>query len=104
MFFMNRLKEKIMNSPPVFKQDPGEAFCIAALFFVQESVQAADAQPAGKTKTGPGQLTPVEKYHQRHRKSQWTSSPREEIRRCDNVSDRQGSVNFPVQGHKSQTK
>lgn len=106
LVYRSLAREKIMNRPSVFKMNlkTGLLF-MAALFFVHGSAQASSAQPAQKTPSEPCQLTPVEKYLERHPESQWPPSRREEIRRCDNVPDQGGSAVKPsAQGQKSQKK
>ena len=75
----------------------------AALFFVHGQVQAADTKTAGSNSGEPCQLTPVEKYLERHPESQWPPSRREEIRRCDNA-DQQKKPSPPTQGQGYQTR
>ncbi len=94
-----------MNSQSVFRrcQKTGLLFAVA-LCFVYGPVQAADANTAKNKSAEPCQLTPVEKYLERHPESQWPPSRRDEIRRCDNASGQQGAVNPSVQGNRTQKK
>ncbi len=94
-----------MNSQSVFtKCLKTGLFFATALFFVHGQVQAADAKTHGSNSGEPCQLTPVEKYLERHPESQWPPSRREEIRRCDNALDQQKAVNPSTQGKKVQQK
>ena len=94
-----------MNSPSVFTRclKTGLFFTVA-LFFVHGQVQAADGKTPGSNSGEPCQLTPVEKYLERHPESQWPPSRREEIRRCDNALDQQKAVNPSAQEKKIQQK
>lgn len=79
-----------MNSQSVFSKCLRTGLLVvASLFFVHGAVQAADTNTAGNRDGEPCQLTPVEKYLERHPESQWPPSRRDEIRRCDNTSGQQ---------------
>ncbi len=94
-----------MNSQSVFtKSFKTGLFFAAALFFVIGTVYAADTKTATNKDGEPCQLTPVEKYLERHPESQWPPSRREEIRRCDNALDQQKGVNPSAQEKKTQKK
>lgn len=89
---------KVMNSQSVFtKSFKTGVFLQPALFFVIGTVHAADTETATNKDGEPCQLTPVEKYLERHPESQWPPSRREEIRRCDNALDQQKGVNPSAQ-------
>ena len=94
-----------MNSQSVYtKSFKTGLFFAAALFFVIGTVHAADTETVTNKDGEPCQLTPVEKYLERHPESQWPPSRREEIRRCDNALDQQGVPDSSTQEKKEQVE